>query len=212
MNFDLSNNSNVNASLQRLSQHLRILLRSIGGEEVEDTGVNDEKSTDDGRRREVEGREDWALEREYEIARLEKENEELRRMLGIDSETSRAHGITDEDLADRRPCLTHEPARHSQSLTSESWERLSPPQTQTTFGVAPMAGSGGNAAGMSEMLQNQRPADLQAGMRAGTMRRPSLFGRGRGSGPPSLWGPPQAQERGWGNLHGNGGSGVDLTG
>ena len=38
-------------------------------------------------------RDDWALERECEISRLEKENEELRRVLGIDASSLEANGI-----------------------------------------------------------------------------------------------------------------------
>ena len=38
-------------------------------------------------------REDWALEREREINRLERENEELRKILGIDNENARKLGL-----------------------------------------------------------------------------------------------------------------------
>jgi len=53
-------------------------------------------------------RDDWALERETEISRLEKENEELRKMLGIDSASLSEKGIT-LDL--------DESARYSRSLS-----------------------------------------------------------------------------------------------
>ena len=43
------------------------------------------------------GREDWALERESEIARLETENEELRKLLGIDNAGASLVGATEED-------------------------------------------------------------------------------------------------------------------
>jgi hypothetical protein len=207
MDLDLTNNSNMNAALQRLSQNLRVLLRSIGGDGADELSANEGQSGEDEGSHELDGREDWAVEREYEITRLEKENEELRRMLGIDSETARIHGITDEDLADRRPCITHPPARQQHMLTPESW---SPPQTQSTFGAAPMTPGGNNMT--PDVMQNQRVLEMQASMRGNTLRRPSMFGRGRGNGPPSLWGPPPAQERGWSSTQGNGGSSLDLMG
>lgn len=214
INIDLSSNSNVNASLQRLTQHIRMLMRSINGEDIEYSSAGEGQTTPDGNCREGDIREDWTFEREEEIARLEKENEELRRILGIDAETAQAHGITDEDLADRKPCIIQHPTRHTQSLTSESWERLnSPSQTHSAFGQTPIVGNGGNggnAAGSTEILQNQRTFDMQGNVRGGTVRRPSLFGRGRGNGP-ALWGPPP-QERGWNSVHGNIGSGLDLMG
>jgi hypothetical protein len=76
---DLSTSSALSASLARLSHVLRQFLRSLGGE-----GQEQERSSD-------EDREQWrdtveaqhALERECELARLEKENEELRLMLDM---------------------------------------------------------------------------------------------------------------------------------
>lgn len=59
-------------------------------------------------------REDWALERETEISRLEKENEDLRKMLGIDPSSLSEKGITLE-LDDN--------ARYSRSLSVGSRKR-----------------------------------------------------------------------------------------
>jgi hypothetical protein len=51
---------------------------------------------------ESDDRDDWALERECEIARLEKENEELRRLLKIDPSSLEANGIkVDEESVAR---------------------------------------------------------------------------------------------------------------
>lgn len=44
-------------------------------------------------------REDWALERESEINRLEKENEELRKLLKIDSSGAASVGASEEEWA-----------------------------------------------------------------------------------------------------------------
>jgi hypothetical protein len=59
-------------------------------------------------------REDWALERETEISRLEKENEDLRKMLGIDPSSLSEKGITLE-LDDN--------AQYSRSLSVGSRKR-----------------------------------------------------------------------------------------
>jgi hypothetical protein len=80
-NADLQTNIIVSDAVSRISNLLRQLLRVQGGEEVEPHVPADE----------AEEREPWtlgqsaeqALEREIELARLEKENEELRRMLGM---------------------------------------------------------------------------------------------------------------------------------
>jgi len=79
---DLLSSTAVSESLGRISHLLRQFLRSMGGEDVDPptTRVDDE-----------EDREPWtavlaadhALEREIELARLESENEELRRMMGL---------------------------------------------------------------------------------------------------------------------------------
>ncbi|KAF9468605.1 hypothetical protein BDZ94DRAFT_1279690 [Collybia nuda] len=79
---DLTRTTAVSESIGRISHLLRQFLRSMGGEDADPstTRVDDE-----------EDREPWtsvfaaehALEREIELARLEKENEELRRMMGL---------------------------------------------------------------------------------------------------------------------------------
>ncbi|KAF8073856.1 hypothetical protein FPV67DRAFT_1479566 [Lyophyllum atratum] len=79
---DLAASTAVSESLVRVSHLLRQFLRSLGGEDADTptTRIDDE-----------ENREPWssatmsdhALEREIELARLEKENEELRRMMGL---------------------------------------------------------------------------------------------------------------------------------
>ena len=76
---ELDSSTALSESLARLSNVLRQYLRSLGGEEAERVINSDED------------REPWssmaaaqyALERECELARLEKENEELRMMLDM---------------------------------------------------------------------------------------------------------------------------------
>ncbi|THV05213.1 hypothetical protein K435DRAFT_713147 [Dendrothele bispora CBS 962.96] len=84
---DLAASTAISESLSKMSHLLRQCLRAQGGEEPKDFDARRKKSkfvherepwtTSDATQAE------WALEREIELARLEKENEELRRMLGL---------------------------------------------------------------------------------------------------------------------------------
>jgi hypothetical protein len=76
---DLNTNMELSFSLSRLGQNLRKTMRALNGEELP------EGSGDEGDLAAVAAA-DWALERESELARLERENLELRRMLGVDME------------------------------------------------------------------------------------------------------------------------------
>ncbi|KAJ7069900.1 hypothetical protein C8F01DRAFT_1016107 [Mycena amicta] len=98
---DLNSSTIVYESLVRISYVLRQLLRIQGGEPPEPGPPALQAESDEPREFSVDDREPWstlaarepwtsvdaagadhALEREIELARLEKENEELRRMLG----------------------------------------------------------------------------------------------------------------------------------
>ncbi|GLB38262.1 hypothetical protein LshimejAT787_0501270 [Lyophyllum shimeji] len=79
---DLANSTAISESLVRISHLLRHVLRSLGGEDTDTpTSTTDEEEI----------REPWsstaasdhALEREIELARLQRENEELKRMAGF---------------------------------------------------------------------------------------------------------------------------------
>lgn len=116
MSTDLSASTSVAQSVQRLAHHLRCLLRAMAGEEPDEAHFHNMDPDYDGSLmvdlKELEalvdaldesgalgyhgseGREDWALERESEILRLEQENEELRRLLEIDQGSMDAKGIT----------------------------------------------------------------------------------------------------------------------
>lgn len=82
---ELSTSTALSESFARLSHLLRLILRSQAGEDVEPP--TEPRNLDD----DEEDREPWAtidpsdysMEREIELARLEKENEELRRMIGL---------------------------------------------------------------------------------------------------------------------------------
>lgn len=209
LSTDLRSSTNIGQSLQRLAHYLRALLRTMAGEDPDDPRFQnmdpdydgagfttedlkeletllDELDVKSGSYAGLEGRQDWALERESEISRLERENEELRRMLGIDEPSMAEKGITlDLDRIESGRTLLS----RRQQTQAESYQR-----------AAYWDNSPGQQAG-----HLQRPLDLQPGMRAGPQaRRPGMFGppqpqpqrpfmgAGRGvsaalGGPPSPW-------------------------
>lgn len=197
LSSDLTSSTNMAQSLQRLSHYLRALIRSMAGENPDSSDptlninldpdydgagvVNlseleelietlDEKA---GGYSGQEGRQEWALEREYEIARLEKENESLRRLLGIDEESMAATGVSldlDRVESGRYSTYLSSSSRRGPSGSEMYGHRTSywDAQQQQRFqqmGGAPL----------------QRAMDLQPGMRMGTQgqsRRTSIFGGG----------------------------------
>lgn len=79
---DLASSTAISAALGRISNLFRQFLRTLDGEDVDllPTQVDDDEDRQPGNS--VLAAE-YALEREIELARLEKENEELRRMMGL---------------------------------------------------------------------------------------------------------------------------------
>jgi len=78
---DLKKDMALSMSIASLGQNLRKTMRALNGEDPE---LLEGNGSEDGS-----ADVDWALERDCELVRLERENVELRRMLGIDvSETS----------------------------------------------------------------------------------------------------------------------------
>lgn len=76
---DLDTNMAFSSSISTLGQNLRKALRALDGEDITESGdERDEMVTFTAS--------EWALDRECELARLEKENVELRRMLGLEVE------------------------------------------------------------------------------------------------------------------------------
>lgn len=77
-------------SLARLSRSFRQFMRSVGGEDADRSSSDDNpKSEDLESWSAASSSAEWALERDCELARLEKENEELRRMVGAEFGDSR---------------------------------------------------------------------------------------------------------------------------
>ncbi|TBU62133.1 hypothetical protein BD310DRAFT_872393 [Dichomitus squalens] len=228
---DLSTNTSATLSLHRLAQSLRALLYSISGEHPADSPSQDDPHGQHGQHHALpssvptpeeldallQSRDDWAIEREAEIARLERENEQLRRTLGIDRASAEANGwLEDEarELTFRRHVAAPAPYR-SGSPGQAGVVRGNiplfdgPGQIGMGMGPAPGQGSGpapgpnmgppgqGPGAGPGGPVGMPGGSVIQPGMRGVQGRRPAMFGRGRG-GPPFWDGMNQpAQERPW---------------
>lgn len=80
--MDLDASTAVSNSLVRLSYLLRQVLRSQNGEDAE-SPVTRTDNEEDREPWAAGAASDYALERDIELARLEKENEELRRLMGL---------------------------------------------------------------------------------------------------------------------------------
>ena len=80
--MDLDASTAVSNSLVRLSHLLRQVLRSQNGEDTESPVTRTDNEEDREPWASV-AASDYALERDIELARLEKENEELRRLMGL---------------------------------------------------------------------------------------------------------------------------------
>jgi len=227
-------------SLQRLAQSLRALYRSLIGEEPEPADEDKEadvQSLIDALSSDTPPpnyRQDWALERETEITRLEKENEELRKELGIDPASLAEKGVTldldreflslREELARKRSesamgssrfstwSLDRDGEQQQQQQQEkggwESWESGAAPPQQPPQQQAP----GGNGPPL------QRAMDIPNAMRLQQPRRPPMFTRNAVPAPPvsvgpnrnilpSPWGQQSALDRAWSQ----GGSTLDLS-
>ncbi|KIK70469.1 hypothetical protein GYMLUDRAFT_118309, partial [Collybiopsis luxurians FD-317 M1] len=107
---ELASTANMTQSLQRISRYIRDLLLAMAGDlhldpnTAEHDGYVDPAEVlalidtlagpdKDSPYLDLQLGPDWASERESEIARLEKENEQLRKILGIDPETIAESGI-----------------------------------------------------------------------------------------------------------------------
>jgi hypothetical protein len=193
LSSDPTSSTSMAQSLQRLSHLLRALLLSMTGEnpDLSDPSFNVSFDPDCDKPGVVnlsaleqlidtlyakaggylgqEGREDWAQEREYEIARLERENDALRGLLGIDEASMAASGITLE--LDRV-----ESGRYSTFLSS-SGKKGGDTYTirQPYWDAQQFQQMGGGAA-------PKRAMDFHSGMRLGTpgqSRRTGIFGGGQ---------------------------------
>lgn len=202
---DSTNNTHAAASLVRLSQLLQMLQSSLDGKHKEDAVESLEEPTDSHLEdvdSDEDEREDWAVERETEISRLEKENAELRHLLGIDAESVQNQGWKDEELEEHRPVIQMLRASMAHANLHDAWGQRNSPQL-APFNAGPVPGNA-IAAPQQQTIPLQLAVDFQPGMRAaGALRRPSMFGRGASP----FWDRSTPQERPW--LQGHGG--LDLA-
>lgn len=97
--LDLQANSAISIAISRLSYIFRQLLRAQGGEDVDPPP----SPLDEAAEREpwtASQAADHALEREVELARLEKENEELRQMLATMGYQQRENSMSEAPRSD----------------------------------------------------------------------------------------------------------------
>ena len=210
-------------SLQRLAFGLRALHRTLIGEDPEAgnaepldlheliQALSDEASSPGTP-------EDWEAERECEIARLQQENEELRKMLEIDAASIEEKGIVlDMDRegygTGRGATLHSEAARRRSESTSSAgsrfsawgldnesphestqwsggWDTSVPPQQQQQQQQQHPQLPQQHPAGNGQAFQ--RALDLPGAMRLQQPRRPPLFARGAGPAPPVSVGPSRS--------------------
>ncbi|KAI0639885.1 hypothetical protein C8Q77DRAFT_1268309 [Trametes polyzona] len=199
---DLSHNTTATLSLHRLAHNLHALLQSMNGEPSErppDSLSSQDPASSAPNALEAstststpapapppapeapdalpDAPDDWALAREVEIARLERENEELRRALGIDRASAEANGW----LADEARELTFR--RHIPTPYPSGGLRSGSPGQMPFGGPRPgipqfdMGGGGGGGGG---------------GGPGGNMNLGFMGNQGQGPGP----GPGQGQGQG----------------
>jgi hypothetical protein len=208
---DLLSSPNTTHGLQRLLKQLRALLQSLNGEDLPSEEDDSEFNIETFKTAlqtinndlDIQSQEDWAVGREAEIARLEKENEELRNLLKIDSSSLAEAGVeVDQRLllgSPRSPFSATARRRSGSGTGSENWgPRLQSPSFPSAQG--PDGDENGSHPPPSNLgVQPLRgvESNQQSGMRL-QGRRPAVFGpAGRGIipkvGPPSLWPSTQPQ-------------------
>ncbi|KIO06868.1 hypothetical protein M404DRAFT_24036 [Pisolithus tinctorius Marx 270] len=213
----LANETQTAHGLQRLAVALRSLYRTLIGEDPESSdsepldlhalieSLSDESATPIIQ-------DDWALERETEISRLRQENEELRKMLGIDPNSLQEKGIMLDmereggEIGRLYAALRSDaPRRRSESMSPrgsrfsawaseessretapwQGWDTNTGPQHQQQLShpQPPQQHQAGNAP------PHQRAMDLQPGIRMQQPRRPPMFARAAAPAPPVSVGP-----------------------
>jgi len=129
---DLDANMDFSSSVSILGQNLRKALRALDGEDTQEIGDERDDMT-------VLAASEWALDRECELARLEKENAELRRMLGLEVEVEQT-SISLSNLSTAGS--TSEQSGQSQQR-SQVGEEATPLMTVTGPGKGPQKILGG---------------------------------------------------------------------
>ncbi|KIL71654.1 hypothetical protein M378DRAFT_6361 [Amanita muscaria Koide BX008] len=177
---DMSYNVQTVMSLHRIAFLLGCLLRCANGEELEQPYLEPEHFRPEQPYIDLTELEalvdkigdDWWIQREVEIARLEKENEELRRMLKIDAQTMQESGVTlDVNRYDYGRTIARRPMQQQQQQQQPS---STPPNGDPKL---PWVENDGQPQGPGP--GGQRMTELQPGMRMGSqVRRSGIIGGG----------------------------------
>ncbi|KAF9270821.1 hypothetical protein L218DRAFT_889658 [Marasmius fiardii PR-910] len=203
LSADFTSSVNFPKSLHRLLLNLRNLVFSISGQEIPTHNSPDEdanspyvdpselayllvtlenKLTNDF----DDDTSDWEVEREFEISRLENENDQLRKMLGIDSETISSVGIDMEAELRRMECGRHFIDKHRRRGSEQShgsgdhWvdNRLGGPPPQHPTAGSVMGGSywDGIVRGPLSNQQQQQPSYSSVLVGGGLQQQPAVSG------------------------------------
>ncbi|KAI6114930.1 hypothetical protein EV401DRAFT_1978890 [Pisolithus croceorrhizus] len=208
----LANETRTADSLQRLTVALRALYRTLIGEDPESSDSEPldlhaliQALSDESAPPIVQ--DDWALERETEISRLQQENEELRKMLGIDPSSLQEKGIVldmeREGSVIGRPfasLLSDVSRRRSESMSPKGSRFSAWGFEEPTRETAPWQGWDINAGPQQSQLSHSQPPQhhqvgsapplqLQPGIRMQQPRRPPMFARAAAPAPPVSVGP-----------------------
>lgn len=212
LNASLASETRTADSLQRLAVALRALYRTLIGEDPESSDSEPldlhaliQALSDESAPPIVQ--DDWALEREAEISRLQQENEELRKMLGIDPSSLQEKGIVLDMEREGSGIGRHSTALHSDVPRRRS-ESMSPKGSrfsswgfeEPTRETAPWQGWDVNAGPQQQQLSHPQPPQqhqagsapplqLQPGIRMQQPRRPPMFARAAAPAPPVSVGP-----------------------
>jgi len=121
---------------------------------------------------------DWALQREIEIMRLEKENEELRKMMKIDGQSMADSGVTvDLEAGSNFAGAGRRSTQRNPSIGSSA------PGSDAAVKLLWIEGSQQQQGLGQGTPTTQRMTDLQPGMRMGSqVRRPGIIGAGQQRG------------------------------
>ncbi|KAI6047982.1 hypothetical protein EDC04DRAFT_2620827 [Pisolithus marmoratus] len=200
-------------SLQRLAVALRALYRTLIGEapETSDSEPLDLHALSQALSEESAPpiiQDDWALERETEISRLQQENEELRKMLGIDPSSLQEKGIVLDmereggEIGRYYAALRSDVPRRRNESMSPGGSRFSAwGFEESSRETAPWQGWDINTTGPQQQQQshsqspqqhqagNTPPLQLQPGIRMQPPRRPPMFARTAAPAPPVSVGP-----------------------
>ena len=177
---DLANPTATAEPLFQLSHKLRALIRTMAGKAEPDSSGQEDTDNEAGAKPDTENPQDtesdetllaliedhdWMVDRETEIQRLGAENEQLRKMLGIDEASAREHGLVADEERERDRYLSLGPpsplSTRSSTLTSFSSSPLRSLSLSTSLSTSTSATSllstPATSPGLSMIPRSPRP-------------------------------------------------------